>query len=56
MDAQAKQIADLAANLCVPVPGEGVAYSQRMVALLIDGLRHGAGAQSTATSPRRNSM
>src|SRR5271166_1256014 len=25
------------ANLCVPVPGEGVAYSQRMVALLIDG-------------------
>jgi AcrR family transcriptional regulator len=30
------------ANLCVPVPGEGVAYSQRMVALLIDGLRYGA--------------
>ncbi|MGB6571985.1 MAG: hypothetical protein WBF20_09945, partial [Trebonia sp.] len=56
VDAPAKQIADLAANLCVPVPGEGVAYSQRMVALLIDGLRHGAGAQSTATSPRRNSM
>ena len=31
VDAPAKQIADLAANLCVPVPGEGVAYSQRMV-------------------------
>ena len=29
------------ASLCVPVPGEGVAYSQRMVALLIDGLRYG---------------
>jgi AcrR family transcriptional regulator len=30
------------ANLCVPVADEGVAYSQRMVALLIDGLRYGA--------------
>jgi AcrR family transcriptional regulator len=28
------------ANLCVPVADEGVAYSQRMVALLIDGLRY----------------
>jgi AcrR family transcriptional regulator len=44
------------ASLCVPVPGEGVAYSQRMVALLSDGLRYGTGGQSTATSPRRNSM
>jgi AcrR family transcriptional regulator len=32
------------ANLCLPVPAEGVAYSQRMVALLIDGLRYGADA------------
>ena len=32
------------ANLCLPVPGEGLAYSQRMVALLIDGLRYGADA------------
>jgi AcrR family transcriptional regulator len=32
------------ANLCLPVPHEGVAYSQRMVALLIDGLRYGADA------------
>jgi hypothetical protein len=31
------------AHLCVPVPGEGAAYSQRMVALLVDGLRYGAG-------------
>jgi AcrR family transcriptional regulator len=30
------------ANLCMPIPGEGIAYSQRMVALLIDGLRYGA--------------
>jgi hypothetical protein len=31
------------ANLCLPVADEGVAYSQRMVALLVDGLRYGAG-------------
>lgn len=30
------------ANLCLPVADEGVAYSQRMVAILIDGLRYGA--------------
>ena len=28
------------ANLCLPVADEGVAYSKRMVALLIDGLRY----------------
>jgi AcrR family transcriptional regulator len=39
----AKDILHAVANLCVPVPGEGVAYSQRMVALLVDGLRYGAG-------------
>jgi len=32
------------ANLCMPVADEGVAYSQRMVALLIDGLRYRAEA------------
>jgi AcrR family transcriptional regulator len=32
------------ANLCLPAADEGVAYSQRMVALLIDGLRYGAPA------------
>ena len=31
------------ALLCQPVPGEGPAYSQRMVCLLVDGLRYGAG-------------
>ena len=30
------------AELCLPVADEGVVYSQRMVALLIDGLRYGA--------------
>jgi len=30
------------ANLCLPAADQGVAYSQRMVALLIDGLRYGA--------------
>jgi AcrR family transcriptional regulator len=30
------------ANLCLPVTDEGVTYNQRMVALLIDGLRYGA--------------
>jgi hypothetical protein len=33
----------------VPVVDEGVTYSQRMVALLIDGLRYGAD-----TSPSRS--
>jgi AcrR family transcriptional regulator len=32
------------ATLCMPGPGDGVAYSQRMVALLIDGLRYRAEA------------
>jgi len=35
------------ANLCLPAADQGVAYSQRMVALLIDGLRYRA-----ARSPR----
>jgi len=29
------------ALLCLPVPGEGQGYNQRMVAVLIDGLRYG---------------
>jgi hypothetical protein len=33
------------AKLCLPVPGETVAHSQRMVALLADGLRYGAEGQ-----------
>jgi hypothetical protein len=37
----ARDLLHAAANLCMPVPDEGPAYSQRMVALLIDGLRYG---------------
>ena len=37
-----KDLLHAVANLCVPVPDEGPAYSQRMVALLVDGLRYGA--------------
>ncbi len=33
------------AHLCLPGPADGPEYSQRMVALLIDGLRYGAGHQ-----------
>jgi len=33
------------ASLCLPVADEGVAYSQRMVGLLIDGLRYGVELQ-----------
>ena len=29
-------------NLCMPLSDEGAAYSQRMVAILVDGLRYGA--------------
>ena len=32
-------------NLCLPVADRGIAYSQRMVALLVDGLRHRADQQ-----------
>lgn len=32
------------ARLCVPVEGDGIEYSRRMVALLVDGLRNVAGA------------
>jgi AcrR family transcriptional regulator len=41
----ARDLLHAVANLCMPVPGEGPAYSQRMVALLLDGLRYGATSQ-----------
>jgi AcrR family transcriptional regulator len=34
------------ANLCMPVADQGADYSQRMVALLIDGMRYGANANA----------
>ncbi len=43
-DISATYLLHAVANLCLPVADEGVAYSQRMVALLIDGLRYGAPA------------
>jgi len=41
----ARDLLHAVANLCMPVPDEGPAYSQRMVALLLDGLRFGATSQ-----------
>jgi AcrR family transcriptional regulator len=41
-DISPKELLHAVANLCLPVADEGGAYSQRMVALLIDGLRYGA--------------
>jgi AcrR family transcriptional regulator len=41
-DISAKYLLHAVATLCMPMAGEGVAYSQRMVGLLIDGLRYGA--------------
>ncbi|MEV1085975.1 TetR/AcrR family transcriptional regulator [Streptomyces sp. NPDC050211] len=38
-DVSAHDLLYAIANLCMPVPGEGPQYNQRMVALLIDGLR-----------------
>jgi AcrR family transcriptional regulator len=39
----ARDLLRAAALLCTPVSDEGIPYSQRMVALLVDGLRYGAG-------------
>ncbi|MGN9846362.1 TetR/AcrR family transcriptional regulator [Nonomuraea sp. H19] len=41
-DISPKDLLYAVANLSLPMTDEGVAYSQRMVALLIDGLRYGA--------------
>jgi len=41
-DVSARDLLHAVANLCMPIANEGPAYSQRMVALLIDGLRYGA--------------
>lgn len=44
-DISPKYLLRAVANLSLPAPDEGIAYSQRMVALLIDGLRYGADLQ-----------
>jgi AcrR family transcriptional regulator len=43
----ARDLLHAVANLCMPAADEGPAYSQRMVALLIDGLRYGADASQS---------
>ena len=48
-DISPKDLLYAVASLCMPAADEGVAYSQRMVALLIDGLRYG-----TETSQSRS--
>jgi AcrR family transcriptional regulator len=44
-DISAKDLLYAVSNLCLPAADNGVAYSQRMVALLIDGLRCDADAR-----------
>ena len=48
------------ANLCLPVADKGVAYNQRMVALLLDGLRYGADrpviAPDSVSIPHRSQL
>jgi AcrR family transcriptional regulator len=41
-DVTPKELLAAVANLCVPARGEGIEYSQRMVELLINGLRYDA--------------
>jgi AcrR family transcriptional regulator len=45
-DVNAKELLTAVASLCLPVPDGGIDYSRRMVALLVDGLRYGAGHAS----------
>jgi AcrR family transcriptional regulator len=44
-DVSAKELLHAVALLCQPVRGEELAYNQRMVAVLVDGLRHTAEVQ-----------
>lgn len=48
-DINPKDLLYAVASLCLPMGNDGVTYSQRMVALLIDGLRYGA----DTSQPRR---
>jgi AcrR family transcriptional regulator len=43
-DVSSKDLLYAVSNLCMPLSDEGPAYSRRMVGLLADGLRYGAGA------------
>jgi len=44
-DISATDLLYAVAHLCTPVPGEALAHSQRMVGVLIDGLRSCAGQE-----------
>jgi AcrR family transcriptional regulator len=50
-DIDARELLSAVGSLCLPVPGTSADYSRRMVALLIDGLRH----ESTPPLPPRTS-
>jgi AcrR family transcriptional regulator len=47
-DVGAKELLHAVANLCLPMADERFEYSRRMVALLVDGLRYGAGSRRPA--------
>ena len=47
-DISARDLLRAVALLCTPVSDEGIAYSQRMVTLLIDGLRYAAELQRSS--------
>jgi hypothetical protein len=44
-DVSARDLLYAFALLCQPVPGEELAYNQRMVAILVDGLLHTTGVR-----------
>jgi AcrR family transcriptional regulator len=50
-DIAPKDLLHAVSNLCLPLSDEGAAYSRRMVALLIDGLRYGAETSQAVKEP-----
>jgi AcrR family transcriptional regulator len=46
-DVEPSDLLQAVANLCLPADGDRSGHAQRMVDLLIDGLRYGAGARAT---------
>ncbi|TWE23154.1 TetR/AcrR family transcriptional regulator [Prauserella muralis] len=49
-DVGAEDLLYAVSTLCRPVSGKGPAYSRRMIALLVDGLRYGAGRPRSASA------
>ncbi|AOS64112.1 TetR/AcrR family transcriptional regulator [Actinoalloteichus hymeniacidonis] len=45
-DVGPKELLYAVAHLCLPVTGEGIEHNQRMVALLVDGLRYGGSRET----------